>query len=212
MKLYTFPTAPSPQRVHLFLQEKGIEIPFEMVDMRANAQLSDEYKAINARGTVPALVLHDGTVISEVVAICAYLEAAYPDKPLLGSSPKQRALICEWDHRVEAECLMAIAEAMRNSSKAFKDRALPGPLDLEQIPELAVRGVIRLKAFLQVLDTQLSNNPFVAGDEFSVADITAFVSVGFSRWIKVEIPEELVHLQRWCNEIAARPAIAAKPA
>lgn len=212
MKLYTFPTAPSPQRVHLFLQEKGIEIPFEMVDMRAKAQLSDEYKAVNARGTVPALVLDDDTVISEVVAICAYLEAAYPDKPLLGSSPKQRALICEWDHRVEMECLMAIADALRNSSEAFKDRALPGALDLAQIPELVTRGVIRLKAFLQVLDTQLSNNQFVAGDEFSVADITAFVSVSFARWIKVEIPEELAHLQRWRKEIAERPAIAKKPA
>ena len=210
MKLYTFPTAPSPQRVHLFLQEKGIEIPFERVDMRANAHLGEEYKAINPRGTVPALVFDDGTVISEVVAICVYLEAAYPDKPLLGSNPKQRALISEWDHRVEAEGLMAIAEAMRNSSKAFKDRALPGPLDLEQIPELAARGVIRLKAFMQVLDTQLSHNSFVAGDEFSVADITAFVSVGFARWIKVEIPEELVHLHRWRNAIAERPAIAAE--
>lgn len=209
MKLYTFPSAPSPRRVHLFLQDKGIEMPFETVDMRANAQLSDAYKTINPRGTVPALFLDDGTVISEVVAICHYLEACYPDSPLLGRDAKERALICEWDHRVEMECLMAVADALRNGSDAFKDRALPGALNLEQIPELVTRGVIRLKAFFQLLDVQLSQHQFVAGDAFSMADITAFVSVGFARWIKVEIPEELHHLQRWRKQIAERPAIAA---
>jgi glutathione S-transferase len=108
------------------------------------------------------------------------------------------------------ECLWAIADTLRNSSEAFRNRALPGALDLEQIPELATRGIIRLKAFMRVMDTQLSNHQFLAGDEFSVADITAFVSASFAHWIKVEIPQELVHLQRWYKEIGARPAIARK--
>ncbi|MBT8151992.1 MAG: glutathione S-transferase N-terminal domain-containing protein, partial [Gammaproteobacteria bacterium] len=130
MKLYTFPPAPSPQRVHIFIQEKGIEIDTEFVDMMKAEQLAAEYKAINPRATVPALVLDDGTVIAEVVAICRYLEVTYPDTPLLGSSAREQALVCEWDHRLEMECMSAIAEALRNKGEAFKHRALPGALDL----------------------------------------------------------------------------------
>jgi len=208
MKLYTFPSAPSPQRVHLLLKEKGVEIPCEFVDMKNVAHLSDEYKAINARCTVPALVLDDGTVISEVVAICHYLEALYPDVPMFGHDPKEKALISEWDHRVELECLLGIADALRNRGDAFKGRALPGALDFEQIPELVPRGIARIKGFFEILDTQLANNRFVAGDTFSMADITAFVAVGFSRWVKVEVPAELSNVHRWHQEVAKRPAFS----
>lgn len=209
MKLYTFPTAPSPQRVHLFLKEKGVELPFEFVDMKAAAQLSEEYKTVNPRCTVPALLLEDGTVISEVIAICHYLEALYPEVPLLGHDPKTKALISEWDHRVEMECLSAIADALRNRSEAFKGRAIPGALDVEQIPELVPRGIMRLQGFFQILDAQLANNRFVAGETFSMADISAFVAVGFARWVKQEAPPEQQHLQRWRQEIAERPAFIA---
>jgi len=205
MKLYTFPSAPSPQRVHIFMQEKGIAIDSEIVDLMKGAQLADAYKAINPQCTVPALVLDDGTVISEVVAICRYLEAAYPDTPLMGSSAKEQALVCEWDHRVEMECISGIAEALRNKGDAFKNRALPGTLDLEQIPELVPRGLKRIAAFFEVLDAQLANHPYVAGDNFSMADITAFVAVNFAGWVKVKVPAELKHLNRWRAEIAERP-------
>lgn len=207
MKLYTYPAAPSPQRVHILLREKGIEIPCEEIDLRAKEQLSAEYRAINPRCTVPALVLDDGTMICEVVAICHYLEALYPQVPLLGKNPRQKALISEWNHRVEMECLLPIADALRNKGEAFKGRALPGALDLEQIPELVPRGIKRIEAFQKVLDQQLSNNAFVTGEEFSMADISAFVGVNFARWVKVYVPDELFNLQRWHNEIAVRPSL-----
>lgn len=208
MKLYTFPSAPSPMRVHIFMQEKGIDIATEVVDMKVGAHLSEAYKAINPKTTVPALVLNDGTVISEVVAICRYLEASHPDKPLMGVTAKQQGLICEWDHRVESEGLMAIAEALRNQGEAFKHRALPGALDVEQIPSLVPRGHQRILAFMKVLNEQLENHAFVAGDDFSVADITAWVTLQFSRWIKEPVPEAFDNLHRWLSEMAKRPSMS----
>jgi len=207
MKLYTYSLAPSPQRVHIFMKEKGIDIPCEEVDMMAQAHLSDEYKAINPRGTLPALVLDDGTVISEVAAISRYLEAANADAPLMGVDAKQQALICEWDHRIESELLAAIADALRNKGGAFKDRALPGLLDLEQIPDLVTRGKKRISAFFEILDAQLASNEFVVGDSFSMADITAFVGVSFAGWVKMSAPEELVNLHRWYKAVSERPSV-----
>ncbi len=208
MKLFTFPTAPSPQRVHIFLLEKGVQIPFEFVDLQAKAQLSEAYRKINPRCTVPALVLEDGTVISEVISICHYLESTYPEIPLMGSNAKERALISEWDHRTELESLLAIADALRNKSDAFQGRALPGALDVEQIPELVPRGIARINGFFEILNEQLGDNQYVAGSAFSMADITAFVSVNFSRWVKVQAPEELIHLHRWHRDISRRPSVA----
>jgi glutathione S-transferase len=208
MKLYSYPPAPSPQRVHFFMKEKGIDLPVEVVDMMAAAQLGDAYKAVNPRGTVPALVLDDGTVISEVVAICRYLETMYPDTPLLGADAKEQALITEWDHRIEMEFLTAIAESLRNHGRSFKGRAFPGDLDIEQIPELVPRGIHRAEAFFKILDQRLANSAYVAGKEFSAADITAFVGIRFCAWIKLAVPEEMEHLQRWLLAVSKRPSMA----
>ena len=207
MKLYTYPPAPSPQRVQLFMQEKGIELPAETIDMMKQEQLGDDFKAINPRSILPTLLLDDGTVLSEVIAICRYLEASFPETPLLGTSAKQQALISEWDHRIEMECLAAVADALRNKGDGFKHRALPGALDIEQIPDLIPRGILRVNAFFEILDKQLSQNTFVAGEHFSMADITAFVCVNFSGWIKVAVPETLDHLTLWHNAMSKRFAL-----
>ncbi|CAH0991781.1 Glutathione S-transferase GST-6.0 [Sinobacterium norvegicum] len=208
MKLYSYPPAPSPQRVHFFMKEKGIDLPVEVIDMMAAEQLGDAYKAINPRGTVPALVLDDGTVISDVVAIYRYLEMIFPDTPLLGADAKEQALISEWDHRIEMEFLTAIAEALRNHGRSFKGRAFPGDLDIEQIPELVARGRLRAEAFFNILDQQLASNVYVAGEKFSAADITAFVGIRFCAWIKLAVPEEMVNLQRWLLAVSQRPSMA----
>ncbi len=207
MKLYSYPPAPSPQRVHIFMKEKGIAVPTEFIDMMKQEQLRDEYKAINPRGTVPTLVLDDGTMISEVTAICRYFEAINPGNPLFGSDAKQQAVIAEWDHRIEMELLTGIAEAFRNRGEAFKNRALPGALDIEQISELVPRGIKRINFFFEILNEQLVNNAYVAGDSFSVADITAFVCVNFAGWVKITVPEEQTHLRRWLHEMSQRPSM-----
>lgn len=206
MKLYTFDAAPSPQRLTLFMKYKGIEIETEQVDMMKAEQLGAEYTAKVPAQTVPALVLDDGTVLSQVIGICTYLDAQYPEKPLLGTTPLEKGLVAEWGQKIYAMLFMAIAEALRNSSPGMKGRALPGPLDLEQIPELAQRGKYRLKWAWEQLDKELEGKTWIAGDNFSFADIDMAVCAGFSGWVKCSPGEDLPHLQAYLARVQAELA------
>lgn len=206
MLLYDCTTAPSPRRVRIFAAEKGIDLPLKQVDLRNREQLREDYKKINSRCDVPYLVLDDGTGIGEVGAICRYLEAAFPEKPLMGTTPTEQGLITMWNHRVEMEGLMAVAEAIRNGSPGFKERALPGPNDLAQIPELAKRGKKRAQLFMSNLDALLGESTFIAGESFSFADITALVTVDFAGWIKVPIEDDQKNLERWHEAVSSRPS------
>ena len=171
MKLYTYDPAPNPQRLNLFMQYKGIEVETVQVDMAHQEQLGDDYKAVNPLGTVPALVTDEGAVLTEIVGACLYLEALYPDKPLMGSTALEKALVVSKMHQLFNTVFMAVAEAFRNSTPGFKGRALPGPLDLEQIPELAERGKLRLGHYWDDLNAQLGESDWLVGDGITQADI-----------------------------------------
>jgi glutathione S-transferase len=203
MKLYTFDAAPNARRVALFMQYKGIEIDTTQIAMMELEQLGDDYKKINPECTVPALVLDDGTVLTEVVGICVYLEALYPERPLMGSSAMEKAQVISWDHKLFMGIMSAIASILRNTSKGFVNRGLPGPLDLPQIPELAERGRLQIPQVLTKLDEHLATNQWVAGDNFSLADIDLMVSIEFMAWVKHSVPEECVHIQSWHERTAA---------
>lgn len=209
MKLYDCAMAPSPRRVRLFLAEKNIKIATEQVDLMKGEQFSETFKAITPRCTVPALVLDNVTVLTEVIAICRYLEEMNPDHPLLGQTAVEKALIAEWDHRIEMECLWAIAESVRNASDAFQNRAFPGALDVEQIPQLVERGKKRASAFFGIIDQQLVQSKYIAGEQFSMADITALVAVDFASWVKLTIPDDLTHLKSWYEDVSQRPSAKA---
>lgn len=210
MKLYTFPGAPSPRRIHLFLAEKGMEIDQEIVDIRSGAHFEADFGRLNPQRTVPLLELDDGTCLSESVAICRYLEEIQPEPPLLGRTARERARIADRDHWVEWHGLLAVMEAFRNSLPGMQDRALPGSRPVAQIEALAERGRERFGWFLEDLDGQLASHRFVAGDSFSVADITALVTVDFAaRGIKLAIPETLEHATRWHRAVSARPSVQA---
>jgi glutathione S-transferase len=209
MKLYDCTSAPSPRRVRIFLAEKGVTLPTEQVDLRSGAQLEDWFLRLNPWGTVPVLALDDGTTISEASACCRYLEEIYPQPPLLGRTPTEKALIQMWDHRCEIDGFLAVAEAFRNATPGMKGRALPGPVGYEQIPALAERGRARVGHFMAMLDRRLAESRFVAGDAFSVADITLLISVDFAGWCKLPIPPDHPHLARWHAEIRTRPSTAA---
>jgi len=197
MKLYTFDPAPNPQRLALFMRYKGIEIGTEQVNLMERAQMRDEYRAIVPEMTVPALVLDDGTVLSEVVGICVYLEALFPEKPLLGATPLEKAQVISWDHRLFNEVLVAIAEILRNTNPAFSGRALPGRLDVEQIPELGERGRFRLAEAWREMDAVLAGRTWLAGDHFSLADIDMVACESFSGWVKCRPPENLETLHAY---------------
>lgn len=204
--LYDCATAPSPRRARMLLAEKGIAHETVAIDLRNGEQMGDAYRQINPQCTVPALRTDEGAVLSDNAAITAYIEARYPEPPLLGRTPLEKAEIASWNWRIEFEGLMAIAEAMRNSAPAMANRALPGPLDYVQIPELAQRGLARLQHFFVALNERLAGREFIVADRFSVADITAVVAVDFARVVKVKPGEMHLHLLRWRAGLAARPS------
>ncbi len=206
MRFYDYTPAPSPRRVRMFLAEKGLEIETVQVDLASGEEFREPFVTLNPRCVVPLLELDDGTCIGEAAVICRYLEAVHPEPPLHGTTPEQRAVIEMWDRAMEDDGFRAVAEAVRNTSPAFADRALTGQERYPQLPELAARGVRRTRQFMDDLDTRLGASPFVAGDEFSIADITAFVCVGFARWAKVKPEPRHANLQRWHEVIAARPS------
>ena len=206
MKLYTYDPAPNPRRLALFLNMKGITVDTEQVDMMTAQQLSDEYRQVNPACTVPALVLNDGTVLTEVIGMCTYLEQLHPEKPLLGTTPLEKAQVASWDHKLFSGLMMAIASALRNRGKGFVNRALPGPLDTPQIPELAERGRMQVQHILPDLDAQLAHSQWLAGDNFTFADIDLLVTIDFLAWIKESIPEDCHNLKAWYERAAAHLA------
>lgn len=209
MKLYDCAPAPSPRRTRIFIAEKDLDIETVQVDLGSGEQLSDSFRKLNPRCTVPVLELDDGRVLTENVAIAAYLESVKPEPPLMGTDPYARALVLEWNARVEQEGMLAIMEAFRNRSKGLQDRALTGPRNYAQIPDLVERGTQRTKDFLAVLDERLAENEFICGDAFGLADITATIAVEFAGRIKVEIPDDAANLKRWFEAVKQRPSYAA---
>ena len=204
--LYDCATAPSPRRARILLAEKGVPHETVQVDLRQAEQLGDAFRAINPQCTVPALRTAEGQVLTDNAAITAYLEARYPQPPLLGSTALEKAEIAGWNWRVEFEGLMAIAEALRNSAPAMVNRALPGPVGYPQIPELAQRGLARVQQFIETLDQHLAGRDFIAAGQLSVADITAVVALDFARVVRVKPGEQHAHLRRWRDAMAERPA------
>ena len=205
--LYDCATAPSPRRARIFLAEKGVAHETIQVDLKNSEQLSSAYQKINPQCTVPALLTEEGIVLADNAAITAYLEARYPEPPLLGITPNEKAQIASWNWRIEFEGLMAVAEALRNSAPAMSNRALPGQMDYPQIPELAQRGLARLQQFFGMLDKRLADRNFIASDSFSVADITAVVAVDFARVVRIKPGEQHPHLQRWRAAMAQRASM-----
>jgi glutathione S-transferase len=206
--LYDCATAPSPRRARILLAEKGIHHHTVQVDLRSGEQLGEAFRRVNPQCTVPALVTDDGAVLTDNAAITAWAEAAHPQPPLLGVTPAEKAEVASWNWRIEFEGLLAIAEALRNSAPAMANRALPGPVDYPQIPELAQRGLARLQQFFTTLDGRLEGRDFIATPRFSVADITAVVAVDFARIVKVKPDERHPHLQRWRAAMAQRPPMS----
>ena len=209
MKFYDCQTAPSPRRVRIFIAEKGIELETVQVDLGSGEQFGEPFRKLNPDCVVPVVELDDGTCISEVLAICQYLEEVHPEPALFGRTAATRAAAMMWTVKVEQQGLWPMADAFRNAAKGLKGHALPGPIGYEQIPELARRGRERVAAFFNRLDEQLDSNDFVAGDAYSIADITALVFVDFAAWIKIDIPDDASNVRRWYTAVASRKSAKA---
>lgn len=211
MKLFDFALAPNPRRVRMFLAEKSVEIPMVQVNTREREQFDQSFVAKNPLKAVPVLELDDGTCISESVAICRYIEETHPEPALMGRDAKDKAIVEMWNRRVELLGYTAAAEAVRNSLPMFADRGLSGVSGgVPQIPALVERGKQTLGRFFHLLDAQLAGNPFIAGSAFTIADITAFVTIEFAKRADVAIPATgAENVARWYAEIALRPSASA---
>jgi glutathione S-transferase len=202
MKLYDSALAPNPRRVRIFLAEKGIEVPTVQVDIGKAENRRPEYLAKNPMGTVPILELDDGTYLAESVAICRYFEELQPEPALLGTDARDRAFVEMWNRRMEFEVALPVMQTFRNTHEFFKGR-------IPQVPEYGeVCRAWAAKRF-EWLDEELASREFVAGDRYTIADITAYVGIDFGRVTDIRIQPEQKNLQRWYDAVSARPSAKA---
>ena len=203
MQLYDGGRAPSPRRVRIFLVEKGIDIPKVQVDIGALEHKGEAFSRINPMQRVPALVLDDGTVITETMAICRYLEALHPEPNLLGRDALEIAKIEMWNRRIELSLYIAVQAVFRHLHPAMVKMEVP------QIAGWGEANKPRAVEFLDIMDRELADRSFIAGDRFSVADITGLVTIDLMKPAKLPLPEKNKHVRRWHSEITARPSAAA---
>jgi glutathione S-transferase len=203
MKLYDGGRAPNPRRVRVYLAEKGITVPSEQVDLGAMAQKSPGFTAINPLQRVPALVLDDGTIITESIAICRYFEVLQPEPPLFGVGAKEIAIVEMWQRRVELHLFWPVTQVFRHLHPAMKAMEVP------QVPDWGEANKPRVQEFLTLLDGELKDRRYVAGDRYTVADITGLCAVDFMKPAKLAVPDTLGNIKRWHAEVSARPSAQA---
>lgn len=204
MKLYYARMAPNPDRVRYFLQEKGLWDAFPKVEISImkNDHRQPAYRALSPMGHVPALELEDGSGLTESRAICTYIEGLYPEPNLMGADPLERARVEMWDRRVELTYFLQIAGWFRNSHPAMAE------LEKPQSAEWASISSDRAKRAAAFFDKRLSEAPYVAGDRFTIADITLHVAMGFGKIVKYRPWEEMKNLADWRDRVSARPGLA----
>lgn len=202
MKLYTTPGAISPARVIFFMAEKGVEIPLQNINLMQGEHKTPEFRAVSPNGRVPALTLDDGTNLCETMAICRYLEVTQPQPPLLGVSALEQARIEMWNRMMEFEVMLPMAMAFRHTHPAMAVLEAQLPAFGEQQKTVASKRLKRL-------DREMTGREYIAGDAFSVADITAWCSLKFFRVAGFEVTAEWPNLQAWFARIKARPAASA---
>ncbi len=203
MKILETRQAPNPRRVRIFLAEKGIQVPFEEFDLMKGALKTAEFTRVNPLQRVPVLILDDGTCISETVAICRYFEETNPEPALFGTGAIGRATVEMWNRRMELGLLMHVAQAFRHTHPAMAH------LEVPQVREWGEANKPKAVELLKILDDRLALAPFVAGDSYSIADITGLVAIDFMRLARIERPSELKNVARWHAEMSARPSAKA---
>ncbi len=200
MKIIEQERAPNPRRVKIFVAEKGLDIPFEKIELNRGDHHTPQFTALNPMQRVPVLLLDDGTAISESVAICRYLEELHPKPRLFGCSPLSKAKVEMWNRRMELNLLMPISQFFRHTHPAMAKMEVP------QIAEWAKANVPRVHTMLKFLNDELSTRSHIAGDKYSIADITALVAIEFMKPAKLVLPNDHFHIRSWLNRMAERPS------
>lgn len=209
MIFYDCTTAPSPRRARMFIAEKGLKPEIRQIDLAKGEHLSDAFRSVNPSATVPVLITDSGLALTENNGIVSYIEAEHPGPALLGETAEQKGLVAQWNALAEQRGGQPIAEALRNGNPAMKGRALTGPVNFEQIPALAERGLQRVGLYFDLLEERLSETPYLAGETFTWADISAYVFADFARVVRMRIPEGHAATRAWFDRIAERPSASA---
>lgn len=203
MKLIETARAPNPRRVRIFLAEKGIEMPTEQVDLGELEHKTEEFGRLNPMRRVPVLVFDDGSVLCETVAICRYFEETQPEPPLMGQGARGKAEVEMWQRRVELEYLFPVMHTFRHTHPHM------AKLEVPQVPAWGEANRPRVMAMLEFLDSELAERPFIAGEDYTIADITALVATDFMKPAKIERPDRLANLARWYDAVSSRPSASA---
>ncbi|UVK45418.1 glutathione S-transferase [Mesorhizobium sp. AR07] len=203
MKLFDGGRAPNPRRVRVFLAEKGIAIPLVSVDMGALEHRQQAVSSRNPLQRLPVLELDDGTIITESVAICRYFEELHPEPSLFGRGALGKAQVEMWQRRMEFNLLSCVAQAFRHIHPAMKEWEIP------QIAEWGEANKSKAVEFLKLLDDELANRDFAAGDAYSIADITGMIAIDFMKPARIKVPEECENVLRWYQTVSSRPSAAA---
>jgi glutathione S-transferase len=202
MKLWTAAFAPNPRRVAIFLAEKGIEIPAVELELANRENYAPEFVAKNPLARVPVLEFDDGTFLAESMAICRYLEETHPEPPLFGVGARDRAGVEMWNRRMESEILLLTTACFRHTHPYWEGR-------IEQVAEYGEICRRSVEERMRWLDGELAGREYIAGGDFTIADITGVCGIGIGRVAKIHIPEELTSLTRWHQEVSQRPSVAA---
>jgi glutathione S-transferase len=203
MKILEEKRAPNPRRVRVFLAEKGIEVVYEQVDIMTGAHKAEGFTKLNPVQRVPVLILDDGLAIAETMAICRYFEALQPEPSLFGRTPLEIAEIEMWNRRAEISFLFPVAQCFRHSHPAMAE------LEKPQVLAWAEANKPRVAEIIQIFDEALKSRPYLAGGQFSVADITALIAADFMKPARLTIPDDAGHFKRWYEEVRARPSARA---
>ena len=203
MRIIETRRAPNPRRLRIFLAEKGVSIPFEEQDLMTGSLKSAEFAELNPWQQVPVLVFDDGRRLSESVAICRYFEELQPSPPLMGAGPWGRAETEMWQRRVEFGLLYRVAQVFRHLNPKMAH------LELPQVVQWGEANKEKVYAELRLIDKRLSESPYIAGDVYSIADITALVAIDFMKPARLEVSSELINVDRWYGDVSRRPSAGA---
>ncbi|MDC1111264.1 glutathione S-transferase family protein [Alphaproteobacteria bacterium] len=205
MKLYNFTPAANALRVEMFLSEKNIKLETVQVNVREDEIFKEPYNTMNPFNCVPFLELDDGTVISETISICRYLESIYPTPSLFGKNSKDEAIIDMWNRRIELDGFLPLLHSVRNKTSFFAGKVIPGTRNkMKQSPELVIRGIEMFKILLNRIEPHLEHNQFISGERFSIADITGHFMLYLSKILKIDLKKEYVNVFRWQVELEKR--------
>jgi glutathione S-transferase len=203
MKIIETRSAPNPRRVRVFLAEKGVSVPFEEVEFKKENFSSPAFKALNPLQRIPVLVLDDGRTISETVAICRYFEELHPEPALFGKGAFGRATVEMWQRRMELTLLLPVAQAFRHLHPSM------AALEVPQVKEWGEANKVRALEMLMILEHHLASNRYLAGEDYSIADITGMIALDFMRPARIQRPETCTNVARWHAELSARPSAKA---